>query len=343
LSRRAARLLPPLLAVAIFLILGAAAFIGYRLELDRPTERSRTGDGLLRISPGASLRTVARDLSREGWIRSPLFVAQWGRVKGLDRAVFPGRYRLRRGWTARRILDEIALGRVETTRVTIPEGWREAQIVRLLADSLEIGVRDLQAAVLDTAWVRSIGIPRGKLEGYLFPETYIFPKEYDPRGALRRMVREADRRFDGSMRERADAIGWSRDSVIVLASIVQAEAAKEREMPRIAAVFHNRLRHGWRLDADPTVLYAIGRFSGPPRLSDLRVESPYNTYRAGGLPPGPIGNPGAAALRAVLWPDSMRDEFYFVADGSGEHIFTRTLGEHNRARREARRSQGGVR
>jgi UPF0755 protein len=151
-------------------------------------------------------------------------------------------------------------------------------------------------------------------------------------------VRESEARFDDSLRARATEIGWKREQVVTLASVVQAEAAVEKEMTRISGVFHNRLREGWKLEADPTVLYALGRFTGPVLDRDLEVASPYNTYRVRGLPPGPIGNPGLAALKAALWPDQ-HEEMYFVAKGNGEHAFSRSLSEHNRARRFYRGAQ----
>ncbi len=310
------------------------------LELDRPTRRSRSGPGTIRVTPGSSLRAVTEDLARAGWIGHSRLLAEWGRRRRLDQRILPGRYRLGRGWSPRRILEEIGAGRVETAKVTIPEGWREAQVLEILADSLECDPGELRAAARDSLWVRGLGIARGRLEGHLFPETYILPKEYDPRAALARMAREADRRFDPALRRRAAQLGWGRDSIVTLASIIQAEAALEEEMPRIAAVFLNRLRMGWKLEADPTVLYALGRFAGPPLKRDLDVESPYNTYRVRGLPPGPICNPGSAAIRAVLWPDSGRTEFFFVAKGEGAHAFSRTLKEHNEARRRVRAATG---
>lgn len=282
------------------------------------------------------MRSVAEALADSGWVREPLLPSLWGRRAGLDRKIQPGRYRLPKGSSPRDVILRIASGRVEMTRFTIPEGWREVRILDVLADSLEAPHADVRAAAEDSSWIRSLGIPRASLEGYLFPETYLFPKEYAARAAIKGMVREADARFDATMRRRAERLGWNRDQVVTLASIVQAEAARSAEMPRIAAVFHNRLRRGWKLEADPTVLYALGRVTGPVLYKDLEADSPYNTYRARGLPPGPIGNPGTDALRAVLWPDSMRDEMYFVAKGDGEHTFSRTLAQHNMKRRALR-------
>jgi len=255
---------------------------------------------------------------------------------GIDRRVQPGRYRLPRGASPREVIAKLTSGRVETTRVTIPEGWREEQILRILADSLEVDPRDLRAAAVDSAWIRANGLPQPRLEGYLFPATYTFPKEAEPRAALGRMVREAKARLTPDLCERAARLGIGPDQAIIFASIVQAEAARVAEMPRIAGVFWRRLQRGWKLEADPTVRYALSRFTGPLLYKDLEVESPYNTYRAKGLPPGPIGNPGMDALRAVLWPDTMGTEMFFVAGGDGGHRFSRTLAEHDRARRMVR-------
>ena len=310
------------------------------VELEFPTRRSRQGPGTVRIPTGASLRQVMDLLADSGWVRQPRLLALWGRREGWDRRLLPGRYRILQGSSPRQVLAEIGSGRVETTRVMIPEGWRASQILSLLADSLEVDPEDLHAAAEDSTWLRSLGLPVPSLEGYLFPETYIFPKEYEPREALARMVRESDARFGEDLRRQCAARGLDRFSVVVLASIVQAEAARREEMPRIASVFLRRLRLGWKLEADPTVLYALARSSGPVLWKDLKVESPYNTYRVHGLPPGPIGNPGTEALRAVLWPDTTRGELYFVAKGNGEHCFSRTLAEHDRARREIRVSNG---
>lgn len=320
------------------LLLAALLVLGLFAELDTPTQRSRRGPGRVRVPSGASLRSITEQLADSGWVRQPRLLAWWAGRAGLDRKVQAGRYRLARGASPREVVATLIAGKVETTRVTIPEGWREEQILRVLADSLEVAREDLAAAAADTAWIRAAGLPRRRLEGYLFPATYVFPKEAEPRMALGRMVREAKARLTPELCERAARLGIGPDQAMTFASIVQAEAARVSEMPRIAGVYWRRLRLGWKLEADPTVRYALGRFSGPLLYRDLEVDSPYNTYRSRGLPPGPIGNPGIDALRAVLWPDTMGSEMFFVAAGDGTHRFTRTLAEHNRARRLARSS-----
>lgn len=323
------------------LIAGVAfAWIWVSVEPDIPTRRSRAGPGRIRVPEGASLRKVADLLADSGWVRNPEWVVRYGVREGIDRKIMPGRYRINRGASPREVAGKIGSGEVEMTRVTIPEGRRVKQILPVLAESLEIPLENLQAVARDSAWIQARGIPRPSLEGYLFPETYRFAKEADTRGSLARLVAESFRRFDPGMEERARIVGLSRDDVFVLASIVQAEAARVDEMPRIAGVYVNRLRRGWRLEADPTIQYALDRTGGRLLYADLEVESPYNTYRNTGLPPGPIGSPGEDALRAVLWPDTLRREMFFVARGDGYHRFSRSLSEHNRARKEIRAGVG---
>jgi UPF0755 protein len=318
------------------LLFGTLLAVGLLAELETPTKRSRLGPGRVRVPAGASLRSVAEGLADSGWVRQPRLLAWWAGRAGMDRRVQAGRYRLARGASPREVMAQLVSGKVETTRVTIPEGWREEQILRILADSLEIDSGELRAAAGDSVWIRGAGLPRPRLEGYLFPATYVFPKEAAPRVALERMVREAKTRLTPDLCERAARLGIGPDQAVTFASIVQAEAARIPEMPRIAGVFWRRLRLGWRLEADPTVRYALERFTGPLLYKDLEVDSPYNTYRVRGLPPGPIGNPGMDALRAVLWPDTMGKEMFFVASGDGSHRFSRTLAEHDRARRAVR-------
>ncbi|MBD3161541.1 MAG: endolytic transglycosylase MltG [Candidatus Eisenbacteria bacterium] len=332
--RRSASLLFFLALVAV--AASAVGFLYLQAELDRPTERSREGPGILEVHPGSSFRSVVAALADSGWVRRPRMLALWARLTGVDRGIQVGLYRLPEDASPRELIERIAGGEVEQVRVTIPEGWREERILALLADSLQASPAAVRAAAADSAWIASLGIPSGRLEGFLFPETYLFPRTYPPREAIARMVEEFQRRFDEPMRKRAEALGLSVGEVVALASIVEAEATLEEEMPRIAGVFHRRLDLGWKLEADPTVLYALGRSAGPVLHRDLEVESDYNTYRVAGLPPGAIGNPGDAALAATLWPDSTRRDLYFVARGDGSHVFSRTLAEHNAARRRVR-------
>jgi UPF0755 protein len=186
-----------------------------------------------------------------------------------------------------------------------------------------------------------LGVKAPSLEGYLFPDTYRFRLGTTAREAIVKMVAETERIFDLRRRGRADSIGMTVLEVLTLASIVEAEAMIDRERPRIAAVYHNRLEHGWRLEADPTVRYAMGNYRRKLYYGDLDVDSPYNTYRNTGLPPGPICSPGLSSIDAVLYPRPDTHDFFFVSNGDGTHSFSRTFDEHIRARNRVARAREG--
>jgi UPF0755 protein len=177
------------------------------------------------------------------------------------------------------------------------------------------------------------------LEGYLFPDTYVVPWGVSPAEVVSQMLDRLDAVFTDSLFARAVEIGMTPHEVLTLASIVEAEARVPAERPIISAVYHNRLRRGMRLEADPTVAYAMGGFRGRMLFVHLEIDSPYNTYRNKGLPPGPICSPGQAAIRAALYPDPDTDALYFVARGDGSHIFSKTLREHQTAVQKVRRAR----
>jgi UPF0755 protein len=186
--------------------------------------------------------------------------------------------------------------------------------------------------VTDSQFVTELGILEPTLEGYLFPDTYLFGWPISTEEVARRMVYRFRNIYDTYIAADADSLGMHESHIVTLASIVQAEAVYDSEMPRISAVYHNRLRSGMRLEADPTVAYALGGVRRRLWLKDLRVDSPYNTYRNNGLPPGAICNPGQAALEAAAKPLKKSNEYYFVADGTGRHHFSRTYDKHLEAK-----------
>jgi UPF0755 protein len=235
-------------------------------------------------------------------------------------------------------------GRVVTVPLTIPEGFRLNQIAPRIGQVSGMDADSVRALLHRPGIDSAYGVPGPGLEGYLFPDTYRFAAGVEVDIVIRAMTRRYSAFWTPDRRARLDSLGMNERSLVTLASIVQAEARRSDEMPRIASVYHNRLNLGWLLQADPTVLYALG---GPrPRLLfaaiDSVAESPYNTYRQPGLPPGPIGAPGEQALVAALYPAKER-YLYFVARLDGSHVFTRTLAEHNRAVAESRREQAQAR
>jgi UPF0755 protein len=184
---------------------------------------------------------------------------------------------------------------------------------------------------VDQAFIASLGLTLPSLEGYLFPDTYHIPRGMRERHLLVLMVRTLQENYTQDIAARAQGAGLSQHEVLTLASLIEKEAQLEAERPLIAAVYLNRLQRGMRLQCDPTVIYALGEhFDGNLRKADLDLDSPYNTYRYTGLPPGPIANPGRRSIDAAVAPAPV-DYLYFVATGNGKHHFSRTLIEHNQA------------
>ena len=285
--------------------------------------------------------TVADKLAEAGMIRSKLlFQAQLRMTGG---ALVPNKYTLRKGMTIPQIIDRISGAVTEEAepvqfKVTIPEGWRKEQIFEEAEKAgVDGGIAAMEEAAetLDVARYEFLQErPEGaSLEGYLFPDTYTFVSN-EPANNLLKMLDNFDAQVTPEMRERARQMKLSLHDVITLASIVEKEAQVATERPTIAAVYLNRIEQGIRLEADPTISYVLGkpgRWWEPPSIEELEsVESPYNTYKVDGLPPGPIANPGFASIQAVLEPAPV-DYIYFVAkqDGSGEHVFATTPEEHN--------------
>jgi UPF0755 protein len=303
------------------------------------------------VEEGASLQAVAQDLKGVGLVRNAWTLRVWARLTGRERAVRSGEYELEPGRSVDSVLDALVAGPLLTRAVTLPEGWSRRQTVQGLAAKLELDRAILDSLTLHPPddWRARLALADSvSLEGYLYPETYRFALGVSPRSVLETLVRAFEGAVDDSMRVRATEIGMSLHEVVTLASIVEAEAVLDHERPDIAAVYRNRIREGWRLEADPTVAYALDKIGERLTFRDLEVDSPYNTYRNAGLPPGPINSPGRASIRAVLWPEPGQQAMYFVADGEGGHRFSRTWEEHQQAvreyralQRERRRSAGG--
>jgi UPF0755 protein len=216
--------------------------------------------------------------------------------------------------------------------LTIPEGATVRDIVTLVATK-ELGEHQgLLELAADKLFVSSLGFDAPSLEGYLFPDTYHVPRGIRARDLLILMVRAFRNHYTEEISTRAQRLGLTQHEVLTLASLIEKEAKLDEERPLIAAVYLNRLRRGMRLQCDATVIYALGeRFDGNLRKADLDVDSPYNTYRNAGLPPGPIANPGRQSIEAAVTPAPV-DYLYFVATKQpGKHQFSRTLAEHNQA------------
>lgn len=329
-------------AAVVLLLIMLSAAVGawiWERQMDaRIAAPSSRETARLHIDPGDNLTLVARRLETMGWLRSSWALRLHGRIDGWDRSLTPGFYLYHRGETVRGLIDRLRTGAIGRFRLTVVEGRRVDPVLSALADSAWIPLEDLHAAAQDDAWLASLEVPGPGLEGYLLPETYWLPRGLAARHLLEPMIRSGLVFWRDSLEVEAEELGLSRRELWTLASIIEAEAVLERERTLISAVFWNRLRRGMRLEADPTVLFALGREPGRLLYSDLNVDSPYNTYRNTGLPPGPICCPGRASLLAAIRPAPGFDAIFFVARGDGSHVFSRTLTEHNRARQEVRRA-----
>jgi UPF0755 protein len=287
----------------------------------------------------ATLTAVADSLRAHQIISSPrrfLLTARvlgWlgTRYRGLDRHLRPGRYEFAVGEGTKTILDKMLEGKTSDDFFTVPEGATIDEMAHEARVRLGMDSANFVAATQDSALRAQLGVPPplGSIEGYLFPDTYRVVFGASARQLVEQMVQQFLAVWDSSMDRRAAAEHLTRHEVVTLASIVEGEARFSAERPIIAGVYLNRLRRRppMKLDADPTVIYALGKRVHRVLLRDLQVSSPYNTYLHPGLPPGPIDSPGRASIMAVLYP-AHHDYLYFVARPDGSHMFSSTAREH---------------
>jgi len=282
------------------------------------------------IPAGSSVRQIGEILERKGLIKNDtLFslLSVWG---GLDKELKAGEYLLSADMGLYRILDLLHSGRTILIQVTIPEGLTFRQIGALLEKAGLADAKRFDRLCRDKNWFKDTGIQADTLEGYLFPETYRFEKSTTEEKIIEAMVNQFQQKFNSQRRQRAREMGMTPHQIVTLASLIEKETAVDWERTLISAVFHNRLKKGGRLECDPTVIYALENFDGNIKKKDLFVDSPYNTYRYRGLPPGPIANPGEDSIVAALFPADA-PLYFFVSKNNGTHHFSTTLSEHTRA------------
>ena len=310
-------------AVALLLAVGIVAGCGSGEGSGEPVRFT--------VPRGAGVSAVADTLAAREVIGSAAAFKAYARTRGGTVAVRPGIYEVRPGASFAHILDRLAAGDVVRTRVVIPEGWDLRGIAPRLAEATGLPPDSVLSLLMDPAQAERFGVPGPTLEGYLYPATYTIPLGSSLESIVRELTGRYARAWTAERRARAEALGMSEREVVTLASIVEKEARVWEERPTIAGVYHNRLRRGMRLEADPTVQYAVGEHQR--RLLRRHIEEtaadPYNTYRNAGLPPGPIASPSTGAIEAVLSP-AEHDYLFFVARLDGSHVFTRTYAEHLR-------------
>lgn len=317
----------PAFAIAtLFLTL----FIHFYIALFVPPTREKVWKEV-QVTEGMSFKAVAAVLHREGIIRYRGYFEILGRLKGITRKVRAGYYGLGTHMSMWEVLDALEYGRIIEYEVVIPEGYNIYQIGYVLAQTpLVSDPQQFIRLAKDRKFVRSLGIEADTLEGYLFPDTYYLPKGITIDGIARRMVQRYKSVFDESYRSRAEELGFTEHQIITLASIVEKEAKIPSERKLIAAVYHNRLKKGMKLQADPTAVYGTKAWVTNVTKKDLKRRSPYNTYLRKGLPLGPIANPGQGAILAALYPEPV-DYLFFVAQGDGSHYFSKDYVSHVKA------------
>jgi len=288
------------------------------------------GQKLVMLRPGYSTRRIATELKSAGVIRSRLAFILWHRFHRRQ-SLKAGEYLFDKAATSLEVHDRLVIGDIHVHMVVVPEGYTMFDIAQAVQDA-GLGPREkfIEAAQSEVGLISDLAPDAKTLEGYLFPNTYEFTRTQSMKDIVAAMVRQ--------FREVGEQIGLTADlqddvqKTVIMASIIEKETAVADERPVVASVYYNRLRRNVALQADPSVIYAElldGSYAGSLHHADMSFRSPYNTYTHPGLPPGPIGNPGRAALEAAMRP-AKTDFFYFVSDGNGHHRFSRSLEEHNK-------------
>ena len=314
------RIYRPLVLAIVFAACGS-------VDQNEPPER-------MTVPRGATLTTVAESLSVRGIIGSARFFKLYAKLTGRESEIQAGTYDFRRGTSTRTILDALVHGREATDPLILPEGLMLSEVMEQVQQQLGTDPDSLSAAVRDSALLAELDAPAKTLEGYLYPSTYYVLARATARDIVNQMVTEFQDRWNREWDEQLTRIGMTRHEIVILASIIEGEVQDRSDSKLVSSVYHNRLRRGMRLQADPTVIYSLGRRR---RLfeRDYSVRSPYNTYLIDGLPPGPINQPSLSSIEAALEPADT-EYLYFVAGANGKHVFTRTYQEHLAAIRQVR-------
>ena len=322
-----------LVPILVILVAGAAVGIFSMSQYPDTVDAAHGDAHTVTVAPGEGFRTTAQRLQDLGLIQSPLKFRLFARFSGLHRKIQAGEFQLYGTMTPRQILSTLVEGKVRLYRITIPEGYTLQQIGQVVAQAGFGQAEAFYQLTMDPAIVKTQEFEGQSLEGYLFPDTYYFPKGFPQTKIIATMTQRLRETFSDTWQARAGELGLSLHEVVTLASIIEKETGEPAERPLIASVFHNRLKKGMRLETDPTVIYGIKDFDGNLTRKHLRTPTPYNTYLIKGLPPGPIASPGKAALEAALYP-AETDYLFFVSRKDRTHQFSSNLTDHQKAVRK---------
>ena len=312
------------LAIMAYFTIDMLHYVHEPVQLDEPVT--------INFKPGSTIRTLSNRLQQLELLEHPDYFLAWGRLTGKATRLQAGEYVFSPGQALAELVDDMVNGRVRQYTLTLVEGWTFREFLKALAthDAIEHTLADV--AYDDV--MATLGYDGEHPEGRFFPDTYFIHNKTRDSDLLKRAYRQMEMHLQRLWAGRDDDLPFKNPyEALIMASIVEKESAVPEERPVIAGVFINRLRKGMRLQTDPTVIYGIGEsYDGDIRFRDLRTDTPYNTYTRKGLPPTPIAMPGLGALKAVMHP-AETGYLYFVAtgDGSGRHIFSATLAEHEKA------------
>jgi UPF0755 protein len=320
-----------LVVVAVAALAAAVAGV-YYARVDEKYQGYSGTERFVEIAPGTGSRAIGKALVDAGVVRDEWTFRLAVFLTGTQRELKAGEYRFTTPASAKDVARKLARGDVFLRPITFPEGLSLKEMASIY-QSRGLGTSAaFLAAARNTSAVKALDPAARDLEGYLFPDTYNVPRKMSADALVHKMAQAFLRVYGETVQKEVEARGGNLREVVTLASIVEKEAAQPDERPIIAAVYQNRLRIGMGLQCDPTVIYALekaGRYTGNLTKADLKLDSPYNTYKYAGLPPGPIASPGRASLEAAARPASV-DYLYFVSRNDGSHVFATTLAEHNR-------------
>ncbi len=311
------------LFIVVPLLVGLITFLFLRSVFLLPANKKAKEEIYVVVEPGMTLSNIASRLKEKGVIRNAFGFRLLARLRKEDTKISAGEYSFLPSLTPKEVLTKLIEGETIKRVVTVIPGAVLDQIAQAISDSGVIEKTEILSALIAEA--QNFGV--ASLEGYLFPETYHFSKPITSKAIIEAMVKQGERLWTEEFASAAASLGYSRHEILTLASIIEKETPLKDEMPLVSSVYHNRLKKGMKLQADPTVVYGVKDFDGVIKKSDLSNPTPYNTYIFPGLPPGPIGAPSLDAIRAALYP-ATSNYLFFVADGKGGHRFSATYNEH---------------
>ncbi len=319
-----------LLALCIFMI---SCGLFFYLELSSFVKKPASPDAaekVFTIKPGQGLAVIAKNLEKESIVSNKTYFKLFTKLKKAGKKLQAGEYILSAAKSPEQILTILMKGKVKLYRITIPEGLNIKETAALV-EKTNIGTKKkFMTLCYNKSFISSLGIKAISLEGYLFPDTYFFPRHTSCENIITTMIGHFNIIFTEQWKIRAKNMGFSVHDIVTLASIIEKETGDAKERPLISSVFHNRLEKNMRLESDPTVIYGIKNFDGNIKRKHLKMVTPYNTYQIKGLPLGPIANPGALSLQAALYPVKSK-YLFFVSKKDTTHKFSKTIREHNQA------------